>query len=39
MNPNTRGRRRTMVITNVSTLVDAERGLISPRIFSEHDIY
>ena len=28
-----------MVITNVNTLVDAERGLISPRIFSEHDIY
>ena len=28
-----------MVIANVNTLVDADRGLISPRIFSEHDIY
>ena len=28
-----------MVIANVNELVDADRGLISPRIFSEHDIY
>ena len=28
-----------MVIANVNTLVDADRGLVSPRIFSEHDIY
>ena len=28
-----------MVLTNVSSLVDAEQGLISPRIFSEDSIY
>ena len=28
-----------MVIANVNSLVDFDRGLISPRIFSEHDIY
>ena len=28
-----------MVIANINKLVDAERGLISPRIFSEHGIY
>ena len=28
-----------MVIANINKLVDTERGLISPRIFSEHDIY
>ena len=28
-----------MVIANVDSLVDIERGLISPRIFSEQDIY
>ena len=28
-----------MVIANVNKLVDADRGLISPRIFSENDIY
>ena len=28
-----------MVIANVNTLVDSNRGLISPRIFSEDDIY
>ena len=28
-----------MVIANVNSLVDIERGLISPRIFSEQDIY
>ena len=28
-----------MVIANVNTLVDADRGLVSPRIFSEHHIY
>ena len=28
-----------MVLSNISSLVDADRGLISPRIFSEHDIY
>jgi phenylpropionate dioxygenase-like ring-hydroxylating dioxygenase large terminal subunit len=28
-----------MVIANVDSLVDIDRGLISPRIFSEHDIY
>ncbi len=28
-----------MTITNASSLVDIDRGLISPRIFSEHDIY
>ena len=28
-----------MVNTNVNSLVDAERGLISPRIFSEESIY
>ena len=27
------------MIANVAALVDAGRGLISPRIFSEHDIY
>ena len=28
-----------MVIANVNSLVDIDRGLISPRIFSENDIY
>ena len=28
-----------MVIANVNSLVDIDRGLISPRIFSEQDIY
>ncbi len=28
-----------MVIANVNSLVDFDRGLISPRIFSDHDIY
>ena len=28
-----------MTITNASSLVDVDRGLISPRIFSERDIY
>ena len=28
-----------MAIGNLNTLVDVDRGLISPRIFSEHDIY
>ena len=28
-----------MVLTNVSSLVDIDQGLISPRIFSEESIY
>ena len=28
-----------MVIANVDALVDIDRGLISPRIFSDQDIY
>ncbi len=28
-----------MVIANANSLVDIDRGLISPKIFSEHDIY